>query len=176
MPVARVSRRRQTNPRARIEESKKSENESARRARRHDHPLRGNRKAVPIAIKPGDAFPKCRHPQRQGVAETFTFEGLRCRHPGASRRRCARLPNFHMNDVVPGSLTLGGGAHHIHDDKAVDVAAPSGALQHVQSAQRSGLLHCATPPHTGKSALPSSTAVCRALLAPKCALLMCAKS
>src|SRR3984885_5086078 len=71
----------------------------------------------------GNSFPQARGSERGGVVDPRRVQRCARRLNGGFRRRCGRLPHFHVNHMTAGRLDTGGGGHDIHHHEWRDIAA-----------------------------------------------------
>ena len=104
-----------------IKERGKRQDESARRARGDDHTVRVQIDIVPLPVHPRDPLAQRRQPQCDGIAKrALLHRGGQC-GAGPFGRARAGLADLHMDDVAALRLGGGGGLHHIHHDKGIDL-------------------------------------------------------
>jgi hypothetical protein len=122
MAVAGISWRRQGDFCSHIEQAQECQHEPGRGAGGNGHPFRFHGHAVVVGIVTGDALAQRRHAERERVTEGLATERLGHAGERRARRGRARLAHLHVNDLAPGRFALGGGLHHIHDNKRGDLA------------------------------------------------------
>ena len=121
LPIRRVTRRADSHPIATVEQRRKGQQKSTRRARSDHHPLGVQIDIVPLAIKPCDPLPQRRQPKGHRIAQRRVLHGarqsLRCALGGTG----SGLAYFHVDDVAACVFAAAGGLHHVHHNERIDL-------------------------------------------------------
>ena len=79
-----------------------------------------DRDTIEVGVMLCDTLAKFGHTQRIGVTQQFFLQSRLRRRDNLLRRRCARLSDFQMQDILTRRGEFVGGAHNIHDNEGVD--------------------------------------------------------
>ena len=138
--IGRIARRRDRDPRTRLETGEEGEDEAARRARGHDHALGRHLDAISILIMAGDAIPQRIRAERLRISDPAVLQRAGCGCADRGRRRRRGLADLHMHDRAAAAFDGRRLVHHVHDDEGRDALGSLG--QSGQGGGRNqGLLH-----------------------------------
>lgn len=137
VPVSWKRRLRHHDPITRIEGCKKAENETARCANRHRHPLWVHGHAVSVSAVFCDHAAKGGLAEGFGIAERAVPKGALGGFKHPLGRSAPGLADFHMHDIMSGCGLRVGGGENVHREKSIDRR----ALTNFASMRRFGCLH-----------------------------------
>ncbi len=152
--VGRIAGCGDRHPLAGIEGAEEGQVEGGRGAGGHHDALGGNVEAVGFRIVAGNPRPERPRAQSLGVAEVPLRDRRADRRQHGFRRPRPRLADFHVDDARPGVLAVGGGAHDVHDDEGLDLAAPRGVWPAAHASASPPHANVLLPPNFPAMAMP----------------------